>query len=82
MSTELATAPRMCYVGLCPKCGRWRAVCSDRPEWINETARDVADFVRRGLRVEHMEIDRFNSNFADDPCAGHNPKQLSLLEDQ
>ena len=33
------------------------AICVDRPEWKNETAKTIAEWVRDGLTVEHKTLD-------------------------
>lgn len=45
------------YVGHCPACGSVRAVCVDKPEYLQQTAKDVAAWKRSGVRVEHVTSD-------------------------
>lgn len=45
----------MCYVGI-KACGCIVAVVVDRPEWVKDTAKDVAAFIMRGLTVERMKV--------------------------
>jgi hypothetical protein len=43
-----------CYVGF-KACGCMVAACADIPEWKEDTAECVADFIKNGYRVERVE---------------------------
>lgn len=46
------------YVGLHPVCGHVRAAVLDLPGHEKETAKDVASFMRSGLKIERWETRR------------------------
>lgn len=48
----------MVYVAADPEQpGAAFAICVDRPEWANDTAKTIADWVRRGANVMRVDHD-------------------------
>jgi hypothetical protein len=43
-----------CYIGIKP-CGCTVAACADYPDWKDDTAEAVADYIKSGYRVERIE---------------------------
>ena len=52
------------YVGIKP-CGCAVAAVVDRPEWAKDTAKDVARWVRDGLRVERWSVERVRAELRE-----------------
>lgn len=52
------STPTMVYVAADPKQpGAAWAICVDRPEWAKDTAKSVADWMRKGANVERVDIE-------------------------
>lgn len=53
------------YAAIKP-CGCMVAATVDRPEWAKSTAKDVASYLRDGLRVERLTIEEVRAKLG--PC--------------
>jgi hypothetical protein len=47
------------YIGKWPDCGCISAVCVDDPKHAKDTAKFVADIIKSGRIVEHLEYDKW-----------------------
>jgi hypothetical protein len=56
----------MCYVAK-EKCDCMTGVCVDEPQLAKYTAKDVADWIRDGRRVERVDGDIVKASFAKCP---------------
>jgi len=73
----------MCYVGRKP-CGCCRAAVVDAPSAGKEVIKTEADFVRQGMIVEHVTLDRARELLAEGTGCRHgkNPptgQQIALF---
>lgn len=64
-----------CYVGRC-KCGSIVAAVVDVPGQEKDTAKDVAGFIKDGLKVEQMETDQVRVTLGRCTCT--KDQQLTL----
>jgi hypothetical protein len=56
MEEEMGEVKSIGFMYLAKKeCGRVAAMCWDEPKYAKDTAKHVADYIRRGLTVERME---------------------------
>lgn len=65
------------YIAKVKECGCVVAACVDRPEYAKSTAKDVADWIKRGLVVERIQISESNP-LSIGRCK-HRSEQLSLV---
>ena len=59
-------AEPMAYVASCPH-GHFVGVCVDEPAYAKSTAKDVADWIKRGCSVQHMTLEEARPLIKVDP---------------
>lgn len=57
-----------CYIGRMP-CGCVVAVAIDDPQFKKHTAKSVADFIKEGYSVEHVNWDSVKHEFGSCKCS-------------
>jgi hypothetical protein len=45
------------YIAMCRGCGAVTGCCVDKPEYAEETAKDIQTWVKDGRKVEHIETE-------------------------
>ena len=66
------------YIGTKPECGCNVAVVVDEPQYAKETARDVADFIKRGYSVSHIEVEEGGVPIQRCPHGDWAPKSVEV----
>lgn len=71
------------YLGICEH-GKARAIFIDRPEYARDIAREIAEWVRDGLTVQHVTEDEGRAAIQErcEPCdlRHHKPKEQEAFQ--
>ena len=52
----MSDSQTMAYVGHCQTCGAWCAASVDKPEYVRDNAKFVAQMIRDGLWVDRVPV--------------------------
>jgi hypothetical protein len=68
------------YIGKCPGCKQVIAATVDAPEYRDDVAKDVAEWIRDGLIVERSTVGEARKLFNN--CACNSEKPLPLFSQE
>ncbi len=68
------------YVGRHPICHHMRAAVIDQPGYEKETAKDVAEYIESGMRIERVMIQEVRDKFAVEKCEVCQPPKPKQME--